>query len=125
MQELASRLDDCFSLLTEGRRTALRRHQTLRATLDWSYDLLYESERKVLRQLSIFAGGFTLAAAGAVISNADMLASDVVDDVANLVAKSLVTADVVGAAVHYRLLETTRAYAREKLAEHGELVVKI
>ncbi|MBV8132975.1 MAG: winged helix-turn-helix domain-containing protein [Alphaproteobacteria bacterium] len=121
MQELASRLDDCFSLLTEGRRTALRRHQTLRATLDWSYELLSESERKVLRQLSIFAGGFTLAAAGAVISNADMLASDVVDDVANLVAKSLVTADVVGAAVHCRLLETTRAYAREKLAEHGEL----
>src|SRR6516225_7921912 len=125
VQELASRLDNCFSLLTEGRRTALRRHQTLRATLDWSHELLCESERKVLRQLSIFAGGFTLAAAGAVTSNTDMLASDVVDDVANLVAKSLVTADVVGAAVHYRLLETTRAYAREKLAEHGELVVKI
>jgi len=120
MQELASRLDDCFSLLTEGRRTALRRHQTLRATLDWSYELLPESERLMLRHMSIFAGGFTLAGASAVVRSANMLASDVVDGVANLVAKSLVTADVGGATVHYRLLETTRGYAREKLAEHGE-----
>jgi len=121
MQELASRLDDCFSLLTEGRRMALRRHQTLRATLDWSYELLPESERVVLRRLSIFAGGFTLEAAIAVIANADILESNVVDGVANLVTKSLVGADVGSAAVHYQLLETTRAYAREKLAEHGEL----
>ena len=121
MQELASRLDDCFSLLTEGRRTALRRHQTLRAMLDWSYELLSESERMVLRWLSIFAGGFTLAGASSVIASVSMLTSDVVDGVTNLVAKSLVTADVDGAAVHYRLLETTRAYAREKLADHGEL----
>jgi hypothetical protein len=121
MQALASRLDDCFSLLTEGRRTALRRHQTLRATLDWSYQLLAESERLVLRYVSIFAGGFALAGRSAVVGSANMLASDVVDGVANLVAKSLVTADVGGAAVHYRLLETTRAYAREKLAEQGEL----
>src|SRR5215471_34183 len=63
MRELASRLDDCFSLLTEGRRTALRRHRTLRATLDWSYESLSEFERVVPRQLSIFAGGFTLSAA--------------------------------------------------------------
>jgi predicted ATPase len=121
VRELASRLDDCFSLLTEGRRTALRRHQTLRATLDWSYELLPESKRAVLRQLSIFAGGFTLEAASAVIANADLLASDVIDRVASLVTKSLVTAEVSGATVHYRLLETTRAYAREKLTEHGEL----
>src|SRR6516164_3172896 len=121
MQELASRLDDCFSLLTEGRRTALRRHQTLRATLDWSYELLAESERVVLRRLSIFVGGFTLVGASAVIGSADVLASDVIDAMANLAAKSLLAADVDGAAVHYRLLETTRAYAREKLAEHGEL----
>ena len=121
MQELASRLDDRFSLLTEGRRTALRRHQTLRATLDWSYELLPEPERVVLQQLSIFAGGFTLSGASAVIASAEIAASDVVDGVANLVAKSLVTADVGGAAVHYRLLETTRAYAREKLTEHDKL----
>ena len=121
LQELASRLDDCFSLLTEGRRTALQRHQTLRATLDWSYELLSESERVVLRRLSIFVGGFTLVGASAVIGSADVLASDVIDAMANLAAKSLLAADVDGAAVHYRLLETTRAYAREKLAEHGEL----
>jgi predicted ATPase/DNA-binding winged helix-turn-helix (wHTH) protein len=121
VQELASRLDDCFSLLTEGRRTALRRHQTLRATLDWSYELLSQSERAVLRQLSVFAGGFTLEAASAVIAGVDILGSDVVDRVATLVSKSLVTADVSGVTIHYRLLETTRAYAREKLTEHSEL----
>jgi predicted ATPase/DNA-binding winged helix-turn-helix (wHTH) protein len=121
MPELASRLDDCFSLLTEGRRTALPRHQTLRATLDWSYELLPGPERAALRQLSIFTSGFNVAAASAVIASANIPTSDVVECVANLVTKSLVAADVGGAAVHYRLLETTRAYAREKLADHGEL----
>jgi predicted ATPase len=121
VQKLASRLDDRFSLLTEGRRTALPRHQTLRATFDWSYELLPESERVVLRRLSIFAGGFTLEAALAVIASADVLDSNVVEGVAHLVAKSLVAADVGGAVVRYWLLETTRAYAREKLTERGEL----
>ena len=121
MQELASRLDDCFSLLTAGRRTALRRHQTLRATLDWSYELLSEAEGWVLRQVSIFADGFSLAAASAVIASAEVHASDVIDGLAKLVAKSLVATDVAGATVRYRLLDTTRAYAREKLGERGEL----
>jgi predicted ATPase/DNA-binding winged helix-turn-helix (wHTH) protein len=122
VQTLAARLDDRFNLLTEGRRTALPRHQTLRATFDWSYELLPESERVVLRILSIFADGFTLEAATAVIANADILGSNVVEDVANLVSKSLVAADVDGgAAVRYWLLDTTRAYARDKLTEHGEL----
>lgn len=121
MQQLASRLDDCFSLLTEGRRTALRRHQTLRATLDWSHELLPELERLILRHLSVFVGGFTLAGATAVIVSAEILASDVFEGLAKLVTKSLAAADVDGAIVHYRLLETTRAYAHEKLAEHGEL----
>jgi predicted ATPase len=121
VQKLASRLDDRFNLLTEGRRTALPRHQTLRATFDWSYELLPESERVVLRRLSIFAGGFTLEAALAVIANADILESNVVEGVVHLVTKSLVAADVGGAVVRYWLLETTRAYAREKLTEHGEL----
>src|SRR5262249_41932230 len=75
VEGLASRLDDRFSLLTEGRRTALRRHQTLRATLDWSYELLPKSERNVLRRLSVFAGAVTLEAAIAVIANADILES--------------------------------------------------
>src|SRR6516164_7703706 len=121
LQQLASRLDDRFSLLTEGRRTALRRHQTLRATFDWSYDLLPEAERAMLRRLSICAGSFTLTAASAVVASDDILPPDVVDGLANLVAKSLVTADVRGATVYYRMLKTARAYAREKLAEAGEL----
>ena len=119
IEGLAAGLDDRFHLLTGGRRTALPRHQTLRATLDWGYDLLTEPERVVLRRLAIFAGGFTLQAASAVATD-DAIASDVIDCVANLVAKSLVTADVAGAIVRYRLLETTRAYALEKLVESGE-----
>jgi len=96
------------------------RHQTLRATLDWSYELLTEPERVVLRRLAVFAGGFTLQAAGAVAADDEMAASEVVDCVASLVTKSLVTADAGGARVRYRLLETTRAYALEKLVQAGE-----
>src|SRR6266576_1046279 len=117
---VAARLDDRFRLLTRGSRT-LPRHQTMRATLDWSYELLSESERVVLRRLGVFVGRFTLDAASAVAASVDVPASDVVDSVANLVGKSLVSADVEGAIVHYRLLETTRAYAREKLIESAEL----
>ena len=118
---VAARLDDRFRLLTGGRRTALPRHQTMRATLDWSYELLSESERVVLRRLGVFIGAFALDAAGAVAAGIDIPASEVTDAVANLVGKSLVSADVGGAIVHYRLLETTRAYAREKLIESAEL----
>jgi predicted ATPase/DNA-binding winged helix-turn-helix (wHTH) protein len=123
VEGLAARLDDRFRLLTGGYRTALPRHQTLRATLDWSYELLPEPERVVLRRLAIFAGGFTLEAAaaiGASVESPDIAALDVVDGVANLVAKSLVGAHIGAATVHYRLLETTRAYAFEKLTAGGE-----
>src|SRR5207249_1119649 len=115
------RLDDRFSFLTEGRRTALPRHQTLRAALDWSHELLSQSERAVLRRLSVFAGSFTLAGASAVVASADIPGSEVVEALSKLVMKSLLTADVVGVTAHYRLLETTRAYAREKLGETGDL----
>jgi len=118
---VAARLDDRFRLLTGGSRTALPRHQTLRATLDWSHDLLSAPERVVLRRLSVLSGGFTLDAAAAIAASPEMPAANVVECVANLVAKSLVSADVSGAVVSYRLLETTRAYAREKLVESGEL----
>jgi predicted ATPase/DNA-binding winged helix-turn-helix (wHTH) protein len=121
VKAVAAHLDDRFHLLTGGRRTALPRHQTLRATLDWSYALLPERERVVFRRLSIFANIFALKAATAVAACAEIAASGVIDCVANLVAKSLVMIDVSGATVRYRLLETTRAYAREKLAESGEL----
>src|SRR5882724_752761 len=117
---VAARLDDRFRLLTGGSRT-LARQQTMRATLDWSYDLLSESERVVLRRLGVFVGPFTMDAASAVAAGVDIPASEVADSVANLVGKSLVSADVSGAIVHYRLLETTRAYAREKLIESTEL----
>jgi predicted ATPase/DNA-binding winged helix-turn-helix (wHTH) protein len=120
IEGIAARLDNRFRLLAGGHRTAMPRHQTLRATLDWSYELLTEPERMVLRRLAIFAGGFTLQAASAVTADDEIAASEVVDGVANLVAKSLVTADAGAAMVRYRLLETIRAYALEKLAESGE-----
>ena len=114
--EIAALLDDRFKFLTTGRRTALPRHQTLRATLDWSYDLLPETEARVLRHLAVFAGDFLLGAA-IVVAGA---AASVTDHLANLVAKSLVVADVRGQTPHYRLLDTTRAYALEKLRSGGE-----
>jgi len=117
---VAGRLDDRFHLLTRGRRTALPRHQTLSATLNWSYELLPESERVILRRLAAFSGWFTMEALSAVASGEEVPASDVVNRVANLAAKSLVVADVSGAAAHYRLLESTRAYALDKLKESGE-----
>ena len=119
-EELAARLDDRFHLLTGGRRTALPRHRTLRATLDWSFDLLPEPERVVLRRLSLFVGSFTLAAARAVVASAELTPSEVVEGIANLVAKSLVSANSDTGTMRYRLLDTTRAYALEKLDESGE-----
>ena len=120
VEGLAARLDDRFKLLAGGHRTALARHQTLRATLDWSYELLSAAERTVLRRLGVFAGGFRLETAEAVVSDAHMSASEVVECLANLVAKSLVSADLSRTASSYRLLETTRAYALEKLAGDAE-----
>jgi predicted ATPase len=116
---IAARLHDRFALLTSGHRTALPRQQTLRATLDWSYELLSERERTVLRRLAVFAGSFTLEAAMDVVSGLGQSPMDVVHTLADLVTKSLVSADVPGRAL-YRLLETMRAYALEKLVETGE-----
>ncbi len=96
VEELFGRLDDRFQLLTAGRRTALPRHQTLRATLDWSHGLLAEPERVLLRRLAIFAGTFSLEAAGAVAVSAEITAPEVVDGISSLVAKSLVVAEVDG-----------------------------
>jgi predicted ATPase/DNA-binding winged helix-turn-helix (wHTH) protein len=118
VEGVVARLDDRFKLLTGGNRTALPRHQTMRATLDWSYELLSDYEQLILRRLAVFAGSFTLESASAVARGA---APAVVDcPVANLVAKSLISADVGGPIVHYRLLETTRVYALERLMECGE-----
>jgi predicted ATPase len=120
VQGLATLLDDRFRVLTYGRRTALPRHQTLSAMLDWSHDFLPETERVVLRRLAVFAGPFTLDAARAVAASTDVDTRDIADHVANLVAKSLVTADVGGDTVRYRLLDTTRAYCLGKLKYSGE-----
>jgi predicted ATPase/DNA-binding winged helix-turn-helix (wHTH) protein len=120
VRQVAARLDDRLRLLTDGRRTALPRHQTLRATLDWSYELLPESEQRLLRRLAIFPAGFTMEAASAVAADSAKGASTVVEGIAHLVAKSLVILGGSEAARRWRLLETTRAYALEKLAEHGE-----
>jgi predicted ATPase/DNA-binding winged helix-turn-helix (wHTH) protein len=120
VEEVATGLDDRFLLLTGGRRTALPRHQTLRATLDWSYELLREPERTILWRLAVFAGPFALEAPIAVVASPDIAPEDVVDGLSNLVAKSLVAAEVDGTRARYRLLDTTRAYALEKLAESGE-----
>jgi predicted ATPase/DNA-binding winged helix-turn-helix (wHTH) protein len=117
---VASRLDDRFGLLTGGRRTALPRHRTLRATLDWSYDLLSESEQCVLRRLSVFSAGFTLEAATAVLSETGDASANVPVLIANLVAKSLVTVDRSVFEGRWRLLETIRTYAFERLTKSGE-----
>jgi predicted ATPase/DNA-binding winged helix-turn-helix (wHTH) protein len=119
-QQVALRLDDRLALLTGGRRTALPRHQTLRATLDWSYELLPDWERRLLRHVAVFPAGFTLEAATAVASNASSARLTVVEGIANLVAKSLVTLDGSAPPNRWRLLETIRVYAIEKLAKSGE-----
>jgi predicted ATPase/DNA-binding winged helix-turn-helix (wHTH) protein len=120
LEQIVSGLSDRFALLTSGRRTALPRHRTLRATLDWSYDLLPSEEQLLLRLLAIFPAGFTFDAAIAVTQESGLDRSSVTDGIANLVAKSLVAHDTPEAIPRWRLLETTRAYALEKLAAHGE-----
>jgi len=116
----AELLDNHFSLFWHGRRTALPRHETLNAMLDWSYSLLSEREKVVLCRLSVFVGDFTLAAAGSVASETEVDDADVIDAVVSLVAKSLISTTVINESTYYRMLDTTRAYAATKLAERGE-----
>jgi predicted ATPase/DNA-binding winged helix-turn-helix (wHTH) protein len=117
---VARGLRDRFALLTGGRRTARPRHQTLRATLDWSYELLPEPERCLLRRLAVFQGGFTLEAATSVTGDDDDRASNITDRLANLVEKSLVATIGSLPGARWRLLETIREYAFEKLDAAGE-----
>ena len=119
--QVAGSLRDRFALLTSGRRSAVPRHRTLRAVLDWSYEPLPESERLLFRRLAIFPTGFTIDAAVAVMTGSGVDASSVIEGIANLVAKSMVTLDKSEASTRWYLLETTRAYAREKLALHDEV----
>ncbi len=118
LKQTASLLDSQFALRWPGRRTAPPRHQTINATLDWSYNLLPESEKKVLRRLAVFVGEFSLAAAQGVVAGADVSVEAVYEAVTGLLSKSLVAADKGGNG--FRLLETTRAYAASALRDAGE-----
>jgi len=118
VETIAARLSDRFRLLVGGDRSALPRQQTLRALIDWSYDLLTERERAVLRRLAVFAGGWTIEGAEAVVPDGDVQGADVLELLTNLVEKSLVVVDPVGG--RYRLLDTVRQYAQERLDRSGE-----
>jgi predicted ATPase len=119
--EIAARVDERFRLLTGGRRTAVERHQTLRATVDWSYSLLSEPEQRLFARLSVFPGGFGADDAVAVVAGDGLDSWDVVDLVASLVAKSMLTIeDDVGGSMRYRALETMRQYGRECLEDGGD-----
>jgi predicted ATPase/class 3 adenylate cyclase/Tfp pilus assembly protein PilF len=129
VEKIAERLDDMFRLLTGGSRTALPRQQTLRAAIDWSYHLLSEPEQRLLRRLSVFAGGWTLEVAEAVCAGAGIEEEDVLDLLTALVEKSLVqyeapaTGDSGCGEARYRLLETVRQYSRDRLLQAGEAEV--
>ena len=116
LKAVADAIADRIAVLNKGRRTATARHRSLRATLDWSFELLSETEQRLLLRLSVFAGAFTLDAAQAVVVSTDLSADQAVDGITELVAKSLLTVDGGAEELTFRLLETTRAYAREHLA---------
>ena len=120
LTEILDSLHDRFRLLTGGARTAVRRQQTLRASVDWSHALLTEPERVLFRRLAVFLGGFDLDAAQAVAGSGEVERYQVLDQLSLLVDKSLVVADDTGERTRYRLLETVRQYAQEKLGESGE-----
>ncbi len=122
LTEIERRLDDRFRLLSGGTRRGLGRQQTLRATVDWSHDLLSEPERLLLRRLAVFSGGFTFEAAGRVCADDDLLDADTVADVLEqLVGRSLAVVDRTTTGTRYRQLETIRQYGLEKLAQAGEV----
>ncbi|CAM4049488.1 BTAD domain-containing putative transcriptional regulator [Kibdelosporangium persicum] len=120
VHDLAVRLEDRFRVLTRGRRTAPARQQTLRAMMDWSWDLLPGDERAVLRRLAVHAEGCTLGSAESVCAGAGVAADDVLDLLARLVDRSLVGTTETAGGVRYRLLETVAAYSRQRLVEAGE-----
>ena len=120
VHEIASRLDDTFRLLTGGSQTGLARHQTLRAAIDWSYNLLAEQEQFLLRRLAVFPGGWTLQAAEAVCSGEGIERDDIVDLLSRLVDQSLVERQEQGGQARFRMLQTIQQYSRERLLASGE-----
>jgi non-specific serine/threonine protein kinase len=128
-EQIATQLNECFHVLTGGSRTDLPRHQTLQASIDWSWHLLYDAEQTLLRRLSVFAGGFTVESAGQVCTGNGIESRQIVGLISQLVTKSLVVANQArpefdrrdsGRERRYRLLETIRQYTHEKLVESGE-----
>ena len=122
VEQIASRLDDTFRLLTGGSRAGPPRHQTLRATMDWSYDLLLDQERALWRRISTFAGGWTLEAAEAICPGTGVEAAGLLDLLTQLVDKSLVLVDEHSGEARYRMLEVVREYGRDRLWDSGESV---
>ena len=120
ISQIASRLQDRFRLLTGGSRTALPRQQTLRAVVDWSYELLFDDEQRVFEALSVFPGGCDLATAEVVIAHDEISADDLADHLQALVDKSLVIAVPAAESVRYSQLQTLAQYGKEKLAERGD-----
>ena len=122
LEQIAARLHDCFRVLGAGHRTEVARHQTLRAAIDWSFDLLTDAERQMLRRLSVFVGSFTVEAAEHIVAGFETNSGDVFDIISHLIDKSLVfVTEQDGPYVRYRLLETVRQYAHEKfLADEDE-----
>jgi len=120
VEQIAERLDDRFRLLSGGSRTAMGRQQTLRAVVDWSYDLLFEDERRVFERLSVFPGGCRIGTAIAVCADFDLDHGDVLELMAALVDKSLLFADRSGPEPRYQMLQTLSQYGRERLVERGE-----
>jgi predicted ATPase/DNA-binding CsgD family transcriptional regulator len=121
VEQIAARLDDAYRLLTGGSRSALPRQQTLRATMDWSYNLLSAQEQVLFRRLSVFAGSFSLVAAEAICAGEPGEAYDVLDVVSSLIDKSLVLMEQHNGEARYRLLETMRQYGQEKLRQADEV----
>jgi predicted ATPase/DNA-binding SARP family transcriptional activator len=119
--EISDRLDQRFGLLTSGARTAEARQRTLRATVEWSYTLMTDQEQRVFDRLSVFQGGWTLAAAEAVVGDESMAAGTVLEIIGRLVQRSMVVVER-GERTRYRMLETLRQYASEKLTERGDAV---
>ncbi|MEJ7816454.1 MAG: AAA family ATPase, partial [Rubrobacter sp.] len=122
VEQISERLDDCFRLLAAGSRTAMPRHRTLHATMDWSHELLPEAERTLFRRLSVFSGGFSLDAAEWVCAGEELERDEGLELLSHLVDKSLVVAREEGGEARYRLLETVRQYGWERLSESDEAV---
>jgi non-specific serine/threonine protein kinase len=120
VDELGERLDQRFALLTDGSRAALPRHRTLRSVLDWSYDLLSGRDQAMLRRVAVFAGGWTLANAELICAGDGIEAANVLERLTSLIDKSLIVTDEQGGVTRYRMLETVRQYACDRLCERGE-----